>query len=181
MNHISESELLEQIRAGHEDALLALHTRYAHLVYSVAYRVLNDSMAAEEVTQDTFMRVWHKSDAYDASKGSFITWLLTITRRLAIDTFRKLRRDPMLDPVFIDAEPELWDNLLKVEEGNDLRQSLVDSAKRLPGDQWQAIELAYFYGMSHQQIADYLHVPLGTVKTRIRLGMEKLREAWGQS
>jgi RNA polymerase sigma-70 factor (ECF subfamily) len=181
MNQISELELLEQIRAGHEDALLALHTRYAHLVYSVAYRVLNDSMAAEEVTQDTFMRLWYKSNAYDASKGSFITWLLTITRRLAIDTFRKLQRDPMLDPVFIDAEPELWDNVLKVEESSDLRQSLIDSAKRLPDDQWQAIELAYFYGMSHQQIADYLHVPLGTVKTRIRLGMEKLREAWSRT
>ncbi|HVO71948.1 MAG TPA: sigma-70 family RNA polymerase sigma factor [Aggregatilineaceae bacterium] len=179
MSYISESELLEQIQAGHEDALLALHTRYAHLVYSVAYRVLNDSMAAEEVTQDTFMRLWHKSDAYDASKGSFITWLLTITRRLAIDTFRKLRRDPMLDPVFIDAAPELWDNVLRAEEGGDLRQTLIDSVRQLPNEQWQAIELAYFYGMSHQQIADYLHVPLGTVKTRIRLGMEKLREALG--
>jgi RNA polymerase sigma-70 factor, ECF subfamily len=181
MNQISELELLEQIRAGQEEALLALHTRYAHLVYSVAYRVLNDSMTAEEVTQDTFMRVWHKAEAYDASKGSFITWLLTITRRLAIDTFRKHRRDPMLDPVFIDAAPELWDNVLKVEESSDLRQTLIDSVRQLPDEQWQAIELAYFYGMSHQQIADYLRVPLGTVKTRIRLGMEKLRENWSDS
>jgi len=181
MNQISELGLLEQIRAGHEEALLALHTRYAHLVYSVAYRVLNDSMAAEEVTQDTFMRVWHKADAYDVSKGSFTTWLLTITRRLAIDTFRKHRRDPMLDPVFIDDTPELWDNVLKAEEGSDLRENLIDSVRQLPKEQWQAIELAYFYGMSHQQIADYLRVPLGTVKTRIRLGMEKLRENWSQS
>jgi RNA polymerase sigma-70 factor (ECF subfamily) len=181
MNQISELELLEQIRAGHEDALVVLHTRYAHLVYSVAYRVLNDSMAAEEVTQDTFMRLWHKADAYDASKGSFITWLLTITRRLAIDAFRKRQRDPMRDPVSIDTMPELWDNVLRVEDGSDLRQTLVDMVRKLPNEQWQAIELAYFYGMSHQQIADYLRVPLGTVKTRIRLGMEKLRESWSRS
>jgi RNA polymerase sigma-70 factor (ECF subfamily) len=181
MNQISELELLEQIRAGQEEALVALHTRYAHLVYSVAYRVLNDPMAAEEVTQDTFMRLWHKADAYDATKGSFVTWLLTITRRLAIDVFRKHQRDPMHDPVSIDTMPDLWDNVLRAEDGSDLRQTLVDIVRRLPSEQWQAIELAYFYGMSHQQIADYLRVPLGTVKTRIRLGMEKLRESWSRS
>ncbi len=171
-------ELLAQIQAGNEAALLALHDQYANLVYSVAYRVLNDQMAAEEVTQDTYMRLWYKAETYDPAKGSFVTWLLTITRRLAIDTDRRQRRDPMQNPVFIDGDIERWENVLGLEEDADLKRTLVAVMQELPDEQRQAIELAYFHGMSHSQIADYLGQPLGTIKTRIRLGMQKLREAW---
>lgn len=171
-------ELVEQIKTGSEEALMALHTQYAPLVYSVAYRVLNDSMAAEEVTQDTFMRLWHKADAYDPAKGSFVPWLLAITRRLAIDVFRKRRRDPMMDSLLIGEDIEIWENKLGTDESGDLRRMLAAVVTQLPGKQRQAIELAYFHGMTHSQIADYLNQPLGTIKTRIRLGMQKLREEW---
>lgn len=172
------AELLVQIRAGDEAALLTLHEQYAHLVYSVAYRVLNDQASAEEVTQDTFMRLWRKADTYDLAKGSFTTWLLTITRHLAIDLHRKQRNSPMQNPVLIDGDIERWESVLGADEDADLRQTLITVMHGLPEDQRQTIELAYFYGMSHTQIADYLGQPVGTVKTRIRLGMQRLREAW---
>jgi len=84
----------------------------------------------------------------------------------------------MLGTILMDDDPELWENMLEADTGGDLRRSLVDAVRRLPDDQRQPIELAYFYGMSQSQIADYLAVPLGTVKTRIRIGMQKLREVW---
>ncbi|WP_119069465.1 RNA polymerase sigma factor [Aggregatilinea lenta] len=170
--------LVERIQAGDEEALLALHARYASLVYSVAYRIMNDAMAAEEVTQDTFMRLWHKAALYDAGKGSFVTWLLTIARRIAIDTFRRQRRDPILNTLWIDDNIEQWENTLSVGQNGELARLMRVLMDDLPGEQRQAIELAYFYGMTHSQISEYVDLPLGTVKTRLRLGMEKLRAAW---
>ncbi|MBZ0281249.1 MAG: sigma-70 family RNA polymerase sigma factor [Anaerolineae bacterium] len=171
-------ELLRRIQANDEEALVELHTQYANLVYSVAYRVLNDTMAAEEVTQDTFMRLWNKSHTFDPQKGNFVVWLLTITRRLAIDTLRqRTRQEPRPDTLFIDENPQLWENLLS-SGGNDLRRTMLMVMQQLPPEQSSVISLAYFQGMSHSDIAAYLHLPLGTVKTRIRQGMQKLRDAW---
>lgn len=177
-NQPSVAQLLEQIQNGHEDALIALHARYINLVYSVAYQVLEDQMMAEEVAQDTFMRLWDKAASYDANKGEFTTWLLTITRRLAIDRLRKRqRREPRQQMLFIDENPEMWENLLSTGS-NDLRRSLINVLQQLPPEQQDAISLAYFYGMSHSDIAAYRNLPLGTVKTRIRQGMQKLRTMW---
>ena len=174
---LTDAQLLNQIEDGDEAALLTLHERYASLVYSVAYRVLNDRMAAEEVTQDTFMRLWDKAHTYDSAKGAFVPWLLTITRRLAIDLFRRHNRDPMGQTMLIDGDRERWEHVLAGEH-SDLRPTLVAVLYELPAEQRQPIELAYFYGMTQSQIAEYLDLPLGTVKTRIRSGMERLRAAW---
>ena len=179
MSQLAELELLQRIRQGDEDALVALHARYAGLVYSVALRVLNDSMAAEEVTQDAFMRLWHRAETFDPARGAFVPWLLTITRRLAIDTQRKHRRDPLNVPVLMDDNPEAWESVLPVDDGETAdRRLLLEAVAALPDEQRQTITLAYFYGMSHSQIAEHLGLPLGTVKTRLRLGMVKLRAAW---
>ena len=175
----SVAELLNRINGGDEEALLALHAQYINLVYSVAYRVLNDEMAAEEVAQDTFMRLWEKAAHYDPAKGEFVTWLLTITRRMAIDALRKRQRREPPGPgmIFIDENPELWENLLS-SGSSELRRSLVGVMRELPPEQQDVISLAYFYGMSHSDIATYRQLPLGTVKTRIRQGMHKLRAIW---
>ncbi len=179
MSQPTEIILLQRIQAGDEDALVSLHAQYANLVFSVAYRVVNDQMAAEEVTQDTFMRLWNKSYTYDPEKGRFTTWLLTVTRRLAIDVLRlRTRREPKTGMLFMDEDPGLWENTLIVDGGNDLRRNLKSVLNQLPSDQSELIELVYFYGMSHNDIAETLGLPLGTVKTRIRLGMQKLRLAW---
>jgi RNA polymerase sigma-70 factor (ECF subfamily) len=174
----AELVLLRRIQEGDEEALLALHSQYANLVYSVAVRILNDGMAAEEVTQDTFMRLWHKAFQYDPEKGRFVTWLLTVTRRLAIDALRqRQRREPRSGLLFMDEDPALWENLLTADSG-DLRRTLQSALDRLPPEQRDLIELAYFYGMTHNDIAGHLELPLGTVKTRIRMGMQRLREEW---
>ncbi|MAS36409.1 MAG: RNA polymerase subunit sigma-24 [Anaerolineaceae bacterium] len=174
----SVDQLLQRIQAGDEEALFNLHARYVNLVFSVAYQILEDQMAAEEVTQDTFMRLWEKAATFDTAKGEFVTWLLTITRRLAIDVLRKRqRRDPRQHTLFIDENPELWENILSTET-SDLRRSLLNILQQLPSEQQDAIGLAYFYGLSHSDIAAYRNIPLGTVKTRIRQGMQRLRSIW---
>lgn len=179
MSQSPELALLQRIQIGDEDALLELHTQYANLVYSVAYRVLDDQMAAEEVTQDTFLRLWNKSYTYDPEKGRFTTWLLTVTRRLAIDMLRqRKRREPRAGMLFMDEDPTLWENILSVDGSDDIRRTLMSVLNELPGEQRDLIELVYFYGMSHSDIAETQGLPLGTVKTRIRLGMQKLRQAW---
>jgi RNA polymerase sigma-70 factor (ECF subfamily) len=178
MSHTPDDILLQQIQAGDEEALVALHARYAPLVYSVAYRVLNEPMAAEEVTQDTFWRLWKKAFSYDPEKGHFVTWLLTITRRLAIDHFRRRqRREPQAGLLFMDEDPDLWEHTLAAD-GGDLRRALVSALDQLQPEQRDLIELAYFYGLTHTDLAEMLGIPLGTVKTRLRLGMQKLRQIW---
>jgi RNA polymerase sigma-70 factor (ECF subfamily) len=178
MNQPAILDLLRRIQTGDEDALVALHTQFAGLVYSVAYRMLQDRMAAEEVTQDTFMRLWNKSHTYDPDKGDFTVWLLTIARRLAIDVLRQRQRhEPRQDMLFLDEDPDLWERLAPASTG-ELRRTLLSVVRLLPPDQREAIGLAYFYGMTHTDIAEYLQLPLGTVKTRIRQGMKKLRDAW---
>ncbi len=175
----SDMNLLKRIQTGDEDALLALHKRYANLVYSVAYRILGDNMAAEEVTQDTFVRVWNKSLSFDPQKGRFVTWLLTVTRRIAIDALRsRQRREPKTGMLFMDEDPNLWENVLSTDGGGDMRRMLKSALNQLPTEQRDLIEMVYFYGLSHSDIADMSGIPLGTVKTRIRLGMQKLRQAW---
>ncbi len=124
---LTDAQLLKRIDQADEAALLELHARYASLVYSVAYRVLNDRMAAEEVTQDTFLRLWNKAHTYDSAKGAFVPWLLTITRRLAIDLFRKQRRDPMAQTLLIAVgdtgerlRPKILDRIAKLKVGDGM-------------------------------------------------------------
>ncbi len=179
MSHSPEHLLLQQIQAGDEDALVALHARYAPLVYSVAYRILHEPMAAEEVTQDTFLRLWKKAFLYDPAKGSFVTWLLTMTRRMAIDQFRhRQRHEPQIGMLFMDEDPGLWEHTLAADGSSDLRRALLSALDQIQSEQRDLIELAYFYGMTHTDMAEMLGIPLGTIKTRLRLGMQKLRQIW---
>jgi RNA polymerase sigma-70 factor (ECF subfamily) len=171
--------LLTRIQAGEEDALLQLHDRYVNLVYSVAYRVLEHQQDAEEVTQDVFMRLWHKSALYDPEKGSFTTWLLTITRRLALNRVRHRTRHQAPQKTFsLDEHPQVWEDRLVHEDLSELQMVLLSALDQLSTEQQQAIQLAYFRGMTQADIAQHLDRPLGTVKSHIRLGMQKLREIW---
>ncbi len=179
MKPVPDVKLLQQIQAGDEEALMALHARYVSLVYSVVYRILNEPMAAEEVTQDTFMRIWYKSFTYDPERGRFVTWLLTVARWLAIDHYRRQqRREPRAGQLFMDEDPALWENVLAADGSDELRRTLQSALNQLQPEQRDLIELAYFYGLTHSDIAEHTHLPLGTVKTRIRLGMQKLRQLW---
>lgn len=175
---MSVATLLNHINAGDEDALVELHAQYVNLVYSVAYRILNHDQDAEEATQDVFMRLWEKSETFDVSKGSFTTWLVTITRRIAIDRMRKRERRTQNVNMSMDEQPYLWETLLVQEDMSDLQRSLLSAMDELSKEQQEAIYLAYFHGMTHREIAMTLERPLGTVKTHIRTGMEQLRIIW---
>jgi len=155
-----------------------LHDRYVNIVYSVAYRVLNNAQDAEEVVQDVFLRVWERSASFDDRKGKFTTWIATISRRIAIDRLRSRERKTPDESFSMDAAPHLWETTLVQEDMTDLQRSLLSAIAELSDEQQQAIKLAYFHGMSHSDIAAHLNRPLGTVKSHIRLGMQKLRGIW---
>jgi RNA polymerase sigma-70 factor (ECF subfamily) len=176
-----DSALLRRVAAGDGDALLALHRRYVNLVYSMAWRVLQDAGLAEEVTQDVFLKLWQKSQSYDSGRGSFSGWLLGVTRFAAIDRLRKEGRRPTTHelPEGKSSDGPSLESLSPTdhaawERGQHLRLLLG----QLPADQRQVIELAYFGGLTHSELAEALGLPLGTVKGRLRLGLEKLRSSW---
>ena len=176
---LNDEALLQLIAHSQEPALSELYDRYNRLVYSVALNALSDAEQAEEVTQDVFMRVWEKARTYQAEHGRVVTWLTSIARHRSIDIFRQLRsHHGNLQVAWQDIETTDLPDPQNVEWEVDLsqRQKHIRWAMtQLPVDQKQALGMAFFQGLSHPEIAEILNEPLGTVKTRIRLGMQKLR------
>lgn len=175
-----DDELMRRITARDQQALRMLYEYYGKAVYSLAYRILQNSTLAEEVTQDTFLKVWRQTTIWDPNKGKFKNWLLRITQFSAIDRLRQEKRQPSLHPESIEDTEETFLSG-KVEsqwqEGTALRLLV----KQLPTEQAALIDLAFFQGMSHNEIADATQIPLGTVKTRLRTGLQQLRALWLES
>lgn len=171
---------MRRISARDQQALHMLYEQYGRGVYSLAFRILQNSTLAEEVTQDTFLKVWGQTTSWDPAKGKLISWLLKITQFGAIDRLRRERRQPSLHDEPIEDTDEttlIPSDDLPWQEGTALRQIVT----LLPGEQAALIELAFFRGMSHSEIASATQIPLGTVKTRLRTGLQKLRELWLES
>jgi RNA polymerase sigma-70 factor (ECF subfamily) len=179
-NPHEDERLIRLIAQSQEGALAQLYDRYNRLVFSLALAIVNDRATAEEVTLDVFMRVWQKASTYRADRAKVSTWLTHIARHHAIDVLRRRAARP-------DQHAVHWeDTLLQAESsGHDpqdaaeisLRRERIQAAlAQLPPEQRQALSLAFFGGYSHSQIAELLQQPLGTVKTRLRLAMQKLRE-----
>lgn len=175
-----DETLIRLIAQAQEAALTQLYDRYNRLVFSLALAIVNDRATAEEITLDVFMRVWQKAGTYRADQAKVSTWLTHIARHHAIDILR--RRSVRIDQYTVQ-----WDDAISSPDSSgqgpqesaeiSLRRDRIQAAlAALPAEQKQALTLAYFGGYSHQQIADLLRQPLGTVKTRIRLAMQKLRE-----
>jgi RNA polymerase sigma-70 factor (ECF subfamily) len=171
--------LVERVATGDQSALAALYDETNRLIYSLVLRVLGDASSAEEVLLDVYTQVWRQAASYDVKRGAPLAWMATIARSRAIDRLRSgwqdKRRKESLD-VLGDAPS----NSSSPEEDAAIseRQKFVREAlKLLTPEQRQVIELAYYSGLSHSEIAEKLNQPLGTVKTRTRLGMMKLREA----
>ncbi len=173
-----DATLMRKVAGGDRKAFLALYDRYAAKVHGLALRVLGDPMTAEEVTQDAFVRLWTRAETFNPDRGRLSSWLLTITRRICIDRIRLESRRPLtLNHSNPGHAPEnIPDPASQTEEAR--WATLRFALSRLPEEQRSVIELAFYHGMSHSQIAEYQATPLGTVKTRIRLGMEKLRQEW---
>jgi RNA polymerase sigma-70 factor, ECF subfamily len=175
---LSDRVLVARIERRDADALARLYDRYAARVNGLAGRILGDTGEAEEVVQEVFLYVWRAASSFDATRGSVLAWLLVAARSRAIDRLRSRRPGgrERLRPLDEVPEAASRENL---EEGAEAREwaSLCRSAlSELPEDQRRTLELAYFEGLTQQEIAARTKTPLGTVKTRVRLGLMKLRE-----
>jgi RNA polymerase sigma-70 factor (ECF subfamily) len=155
-------------------ALEAIYDRYGSLVYSLARRLLGDPQRAEDVVQDIFLRLWDRPQLYVASRGQLLAWLLTLARNRAIDQLRAQGRQQRFLRSPAGAQVEAQDPAEEAHWALERRQVLAALA-HLPPEQREALELAYFHGLTHREIAEATGLPLGTVKTRIRLAMQKLR------
>jgi RNA polymerase sigma-70 factor, ECF subfamily len=175
---LADEELMPLIGEKNPDAFEVFYDRHGGVAYSLAYRIVGERGAAEDVTQEAFISIWRSGARYDAARGSVRTWMLGIVRNRAIDALRsKTGKAPKLDfddDSILEHRPaeELTDSeALRRETAEEVRGALDE----LPGEQSKVIQLAYFGGFSHSEIAGMLGVPLGTVKGRMRLGLEKIR------
>lgn len=173
----TEATLLSRVARQDERALAALYDRVSSLAYGLALRIGGDPDAAQDTVQEAFLRVWRRADQYDPSRGSPRAWVLRIVRNLAIDQRRARqalgRAETMSSQDTITtATPERPDDAAVRSEATASLKSALDG---LPGDQRRVIEIAYFEGLSHREIAEREGTPLGTVKTRIRDGVLRLR------
>jgi RNA polymerase sigma-70 factor (ECF subfamily) len=175
-----DERLVEALEDRDERALETLYDRHGDYVYSVCLRMVGDVQLAEDLSQEVFLRLWRRPDLFDVSRGRFLTWLLSVARNRAIDERRSRgRRFRFETPPSVNAEEML--ELAPTDEERDIavvseeRIVVRKALATLPPEQRLAIQLAYFGGYTQQEIAAGLHQPLGTVKTRIRLGLQKLR------
>jgi len=177
-----DEALLARVVAGDDRALEQLYDRYAGLIYSLALRISGSADLAEDIVQETFWRVWRRAATYRGLRGQVSSWIISIAHHLAIDERRRQRTRPV--PVYDqDDRPvlrELEDQHSDISDTvlADERQRLISTAlASIPPEQREVIDLAYFRGLSQREIAGRLDLPIGTVKTRVRLGLQKLRDA----
>lgn len=176
-SRLADAELMELVRHGEETALSALYDRYGGLILTVALRIVGDRDLAEEVMQDTFLRVWNASDTYRATRGQVSGWLIGITRNRAIDMLRSRQHKTRLRERTPLPEPGEEDTFGTSDETDAIatRQAVADALSGLSMAQRQVVELAYYGGLSQSEIARQLGEPLGTIKSRTRVAMEHLR------
>ena len=162
------------VKSGDQSAMAELYDRYSSVVYAVALRVLGDTMAAEDVLQEVFLQLWRNPSAFDAALGSLGAWLAVISRNRAIDALRKRKPETDIEDVVVSAVPDLASEADRSRAAEKVRGVL----SAMPSAQRSALEMAYFQGLSHSEIADKTGEPLGTIKTRIRAGLMMLRKAF---
>ena len=175
----TDETLMAQVGEGDQSALTALYDRYAGRIYGMALQKLRDPTSAEDATHDVFVTVWQKAASFQQGRGKLSSWLLTVAHNQIIDTLRRRRKsmdiqeaanhDPSYSPISRDQDPQTL--VADAEAGRAVRWAL----RALPEDQRQVIVLSYYSGYSQTQIAKKLHIPLGTVKSRIRLAMARLK------
>ena len=182
LRDLADEDLMQLVRRGDADAFAVVYDRHASSAYSLAYRMMGSRAAAEDVTQEAFLSAWRSGARYDRVRASVRTWLLGIVHNRAIDAMRRGRvRD------FPRVDDETAAERLEGAERTEVEVARRDEAatiraamETLPSEQSQVIELAYFGGFTHTEIASMLRAPVGTVKGRMRLGLKKLRDELGQ-
>lgn len=179
----AEIELLRRVAKGDRSAFEELYERFSGVLFSTAYRVLNNQEATEDVIQDVFIQIWEKAPLYNPALGKPMTWAITLTRNKAIDRLRSMqRRGRLQDEMQREAETfEQFDERSSFDaaSGVETGKLVRDAVQKLSKDQREAIELAFFSSLTQTEIAERLNEPLGTVKARIRRGMLRLKEILG--
>lgn len=179
----ADAALLRRMAAGDEQALGALYDRWSSLVHSVVVRIVGDAGDAEELVEETFLQAWRQAGRYEGARGGVSTWLVVIARSRALDRVRLARHkraaaaEPLESAESSGSLLPADDTPLAAAEIAETRQIVHAALEKLPPDQRETLEMAYFRGMSQSEIAETTGQPLGTVKTRCRLGLQKLREA----
>src|SRR5271163_1943984 len=168
-----DAAILGRVQKGDQEAMGLLFDRYSGIVYSVALRVLKDTGQAEDVMQDIFIQIWKKPGAFISGRGSLGAWLAVVARNRAIDSLRRRRPTDSVGDVVLVSSTDLGAEA----ERNTLLEKVRGYMHQLPPEQQKSVEMAYFEGMSHSEIAEKTGDPLGTVKTRIRLALITLRKA----
>jgi RNA polymerase sigma-70 factor (ECF subfamily) len=182
LRSLADEDLMQLVRRGQAPAFEAVYERHASAAFALAYRIVGTRNGAEDVSQEAFLSIWRSSARYDRARGSVRTWVLGIVHHRAID---HLRRSTVHDKRRAGDEgiqerfeaPERTDaEVARRDEARVVRSAMEE----LPSEQSQVIELAYFGGFTHVEIADMLETPVGTVKGRMRLGLRKLRDRLGE-
>ncbi|GAC1400445.1 MAG: sigma-70 family RNA polymerase sigma factor [Chloroflexota bacterium] len=176
-NDPSDEVLLDRVQARDSEAFALLYDRHSRAAFGLAYRVLGDSGSAEDVVQDAFLALWRRAETYGQTRGSVRAWLLAIVHHRSIDrlrsrSYREDRQGPLDDLTLPPDTADTWEQVRQSLEGQQVREAI----QRLPPDQQRSIILAYFGGLTHDEIARRLGLPLGTVKGRLRIGLQKMRE-----
>lgn len=182
-----DPKLLTRVAKGDQQAFGQLYDQSSTLLFTLAYRILGDREETAELLQEVYLEVWRKIAKYDVGRGSPIAWLVTLTRSRAIDRLRArtsrghhVVADSFEHPL-VSQTPDASPNPYEAQEDQELRQMMVKAILDLPLPQQQAIEMAFYQGLTHTEIAAKLNQPLGTVKTRIKLAMTKLRASLQQT
>jgi RNA polymerase sigma-70 factor, ECF subfamily len=169
-----ESTLLERVRSGDQGAMAEIFDRYGTAVYSVALRILKDSGQAEDVAQEIFLQVWRRPEQFVEGRGSLGGWLVVLARNRAIDVLRRKKPSDSIEDAILASPGDLASDV----ERAALTEKVRNALKSLPPEQKLSMELAFFEGLSHSEIAEKTGDPLGTVKTRIRLALITLRKVF---
>jgi RNA polymerase sigma-70 factor, ECF subfamily len=175
---LSDEELMQQLAGGRQDALGPLYSRYARRIFSLAAQSL-DRPTAEEIVQEVFLAVWRKAATFVPERGTFRAWLFQVAHYRIFNELRRRSRRPQLDEdpdgVRLDQSPDPMPGPEEIVAGEAQRDAIREALEALPQAQRTAVELAFFEGLTHEQVSSTLRVPLGTTKTRIRAGLQKLR------
>jgi len=175
---VPDSALIERMRTGDEAALSTLYDRYSAMLFGMLVRILRDQQAAEEVLQDLFLQLWRNAAQFDAARGSLPAWLMVIGRNRAISRLRGRRDREVLEENEGDYANTFasGQNIEDEAQRAQVARNISAAMQQLPVEQRQAVELAYFEGMTQSEIASQTGIPLGTVKTRVRTAMQTLRQ-----
>ena len=183
-DELSDEALIHAIAGGAVWAMEPLYERYSRILYSLAYRMVADHQIAEDLLQDAFLSVWRRATSYSSQSGAVRSWLVSIVHHRTIDYLRGVRRRSVLkETTWEEAEldehtafPDVWDEAWRSVQSSQVRAALMT----IPTEQRMIIELAYFQGWTHSEIAEGCLIPLGTVKARMRLGLQHLKKALEQ-